>query len=74
MNSSASIIYPFKSFRSMARKRKVWLRANHIDYVSGKMSKRTYKFSNLIVNLASIFYYDLLVFIFLLILGPIFFF
>ena len=74
MSSSASIIYPFTAFRKMATHRKAWLRLNHIDYVNGRSSARTYRISDLIVKMVCVLYWDLWVFIFLLIIGAIFFF
>ena len=57
--------------RNVATHRKAWLRMNRIDYSAGKCSERIYKFGNVIINLACIFYFNIWVFVILMILGPV---
>ena len=73
MKKEPSIINPLSMLRRMATHRKAWLRMNRIDYSNGLCSEKLYRFSNVIVNLTCIFYFNLLFFVILLILGPIYF-
>ena len=49
------------------------MRLNRIDYATGQISEKLYRFGNICFTLAGVYYFNLWIFVILMILGPVYF-
>ena len=47
------------------------MRLNRIDYATGQISEKLYHFGNICFTLAGVYYFNLWIFVILMILGPV---
>ena len=73
MKKALYIFPPLSALRKMAFHRRGFLRLNHIDYATGQISEKLYRFGNICFTLAGVYYFNLWIFVILMILGPVYF-